>query len=128
MLLQKFLVRAGELWFADHNFYMRAFLFHLHRAQAAFLIRWHGTSCPYEEIKPLHTAAGTTQGALEQMVWLHDRQSDEWLKVRRIVLPLAEPTRNGDTELILMTNLPETVQADQICQDDRWRWKVETYF
>lgn len=61
-------------------------------------------------------------------MWLHDRQSDEWLQVRRILLPLAEPTRNGDTELILMPNLPEAVQADQICQAYRGRWKIETHF
>jgi len=127
-LVDQLLIRAGQLWIADRNFCMRAFLFRLHRAQATFLMRWHGTSCPYEEIEPLHAAASTTQGALEQKVWLHDHQSDEWLEVRRIVLPLAEPTRNGDTELVLMTNLPETVQADQICQAYRGRWKIETHF
>jgi hypothetical protein len=127
-LVDQLLIRAGELWIADRNFCTRAFLFRLHRAQATFIMRWHGTSCPYEEFEPRQAAVGTTPGALEQKVWLHDRHSDEWLEVRRIVLPLAEPTRNGDTELILMTNLPETVQADQICQAYRGRWKIETHF
>lgn len=55
--------------------------------------RAHGTACPYKEIEPLHAAAGTTQGALEQKVWLQDHQCDEWMQVRRISLPLAEAIR-----------------------------------
>jgi hypothetical protein len=61
-------------------------------------------------------------------VWLEDPERHEWLKVRRIVLPLAAPTRNGDTELILMTDLPETTQADQIGEVYRDRWQIETHY
>jgi hypothetical protein len=81
----------------------------------------------YEEIKPLYAAVGTTQDALEKMVWLEVRHRHGWLQVRRIVLPLAAPTRSGDTELILMTNLPEIVQANQIYQSYRGQWQTETH-
>jgi hypothetical protein len=81
----------------------------------------------YEEIKPLYAAVGTTQDALEKMVWLEVRHRHGWLQVRRIVLPLAAPTRSGDTELILMTNLPEIVQANQIYQSYRGQWQIDIY-
>jgi hypothetical protein len=40
-------------------------------------------------------------------------------QVRRIVLPLSQPTHNGDTQLILVTDLPDSVGADELC--DRYR-------
>jgi hypothetical protein len=127
-LLYQLQVEAGELWIADRNFCARPFLFRLHRARCVFLMRWHGRSCPFDAIEPLHAAHNTAQGVLEQAVWLEDPESQERLQVRRIVLPLAAPTRNGDTELVLMTNLPDTVAADQICDAYRDRWTIETHF
>jgi hypothetical protein len=127
-LLDRLQVEAGEIWIADRNFCVRSFLLRLHRAESVFVVRWHGTSCPFNEIEPLHRAQGSTQGALEQWVWLEDPARHEWLKVRRIVLPLAAPTRNGDTELSLMTDLPETTPADQICKLYRDRWQIETHY
>lgn len=127
-LLHQLQVDAGELWIADRNFCVRPFLFRLHRACSVFLMRWHGRLCFFDVIEPLHASHSTTQGALEHTVWLEDPESQERLQVRRIVLPLAASTRNGDTELILMTNLPDTVAADQICEAYRDRWKIETHF
>jgi hypothetical protein len=127
-LLDQLQVTAGELWIADRNFCVRPFLFRLHRAQSVFVVRWHGSFCPFNEIEPLHRADGTKQGAMQQWVWLEDRASHEWLKARRIVLPLATPTRNGDTELILMTDLPDTTAADQVCEVYRARWQLETHY
>jgi hypothetical protein len=121
-------VAAGEVWIADRNFCVRSFLLRLHRAQSVFAVRWHARSCPFEQIEALHAAHGSTQGVLEHRVWLEDPASHEWLKVRRIVLPLAAPTRNGDTELVLMTDLPERVTADQICAVYRDRWQIETHY
>jgi hypothetical protein len=127
-LLDQLQVARGEVWIADRNFCVRSFLFRLHRAQSVFVVRWHATSCPYHEIEALHGAKGSTQGVLEHSVWLEDPPSHEWLKVRRIVLPLAAPTRNGDTELVLMTDLPDRVTADRICAVYRDRWQIETHY
>jgi DDE family transposase len=127
-LLDQLDIDAGQLWIGDRNFCVRSFLFRLHRAQSAFVVRWHGSSCPYEEIEPLHSARGTRQGALEHHVRLQDPKSHEWLKVRRIVLPLEKPTRNGDTELILVTDLPETAAVDTLFDLYRDRWTIETHY
>lgn len=121
-------IRAGQVWLGDRNFCIRSFLFRIHRAQATFLIRWHASSCPYEEITALHPARGSKQGAMEHAVWLRDPQSGEWLQVRRIVLPLSRPTRNGDTQLILVTDLPDSAGADALCDRYRDRWQIEIHF
>ena len=44
------------------------------------------------------------------------------------MLPLAEPTRNGDTELILVTNLPDTHKADSLCDAYAGRWQIEVHY
>jgi Transposase DDE domain len=126
--LDRLHIEAGEIWIADRNFCVRSFLFRVHRAQSTFLIRWHGSSCPFQESEPLHRAAKTKRGVLQQHVWLEDPTSGEWLQVRRLVLPLQEPTRNGDTELILITDLPDTVEADDLCDVYRDRWQIEVHY
>lgn len=127
-LLDQLEIHAKEVWLADRNFCIRSFLFRLHRKQAAFVIRWHGSSCPYEELEPLHRAKGTRQGAKEHKIRLQDPDTKEWLVARRIVLPLAEPTRNGDTELILVTNLPGAHEADSLCGAYAGRWQIEVHY
>lgn len=121
-------VQAGEVWFADRNFCVRTFLFRVQRQQAAFIVRWHSSSCPYECCAPTAPASGSTQGALEQPVLLVDPDTGEVMPVRRIVLPLATPTRNGDRELVLLTNLPASVSADAIGDAYRARWQIEVHF
>ncbi len=127
-LLPRVRVQAGEVWIADRHFCVRSFLFRLQRQGAACAIRWHAQNCPFEELAPLASAPGSTQGALEQLVRLTDPDTGERMTVRRIVLPLAKRTRNGDAELILATTLPQTIGADVICNAYRERWQIETHF
>lgn len=127
-MLPRVQMQAGEVWIADRNFCVLSFLFRLQRQDAAFVIRWHAQNCPFEELAPVASASGSTQGAREQPVRLTDPDTGECMTVRRIVLPLAKPTRNGDAELILMTNLPQTIGADVICDAYRDRWQIETHF
>jgi Transposase DDE domain len=53
----------------------------------------------------------------------------ETLQIRRVVVKLNTPTRNGDNHLILLTNLPqETVDALTVAELYRARWGIETAF
>jgi IS4 transposase len=52
---------------------------------------------------------------------------EPWL-VRRISIELDEPTRDGDRELHVLTNLPESVDACKIAEIYRRRWTIETAF
>lgn len=48
--------------------------------------------------------------------------------IRRISVALYEPTRDGDTEIHLLTNLPKKVGALQIAELYANRWQMETAF
>ena len=48
--------------------------------------------------------------------------------MRRITIELDEPTRDGDTELHLLTNLPARVRAKVIARLYQKRWTIETAF
>lgn len=127
-LLDELDIQAGETWIADRNFCVRSFLWRIHQRQSTFLIRWHASSCPYEAIEALQPAAHSALGAMEHTVKLQDPRSGQSLTVRRIVLPLEQPTRKGDQELILLTDLPPTIPADALCHLYRGRWQIETHY
>lgn len=127
-LLPRVRVAPGEVVIADRNFCVRRFLFRIRREQAAFVVRWHAQNCPYEDVTPIAPAPGSAGGALEHTVRLTDPDTGQTMTVRRIVLPLDKPTRNGDAELILVTNLPPAIGADTICDAYRDRWQIETHF
>ena len=50
-------------------------------------------------------------------------------RCRRVVVQLDQPTRDGETEIALLTNLPETdASSVLVAQLYRKRWRVETLF
>ncbi len=50
-------------------------------------------------------------------------------RCRRIVVQLEQPTRDGETEIALLTNLPKTdAPSVLVAQLYRKRWRVETLF
>jgi len=50
------------------------------------------------------------------------------LKAQAVVLQLSCPTRDGDTEIVMVTNLPDTIAcATQIAALYRQRWSIETF-
>ena len=49
--------------------------------------------------------------------------------MRRVVVRLHQPTRDGDREIAILTNLPETVVSGvKVAELYRKRWTVETFF
>ena len=47
---------------------------------------------------------------------------------RKITLKLDEPTRDGDTEIVLISNLPARIKAKTIAAAYRERWTIENHF
>jgi hypothetical protein len=129
-LLDAVVIGPGQLWIADRNFCVRSFLFRIARSRAFFLIRWHKTTCPFEPLGPLR-ALGRCQtgGVFEQEVRVDDPDGDgSSHRLRRIVLKLDQPTRDGETEIVLVTNLPTEVPAPLCCSVYRSRWDIEGHF
>lgn len=120
-------VRAGELWIADRNMCTLGFLLGIHQRQADFIIREH-KGLPWQALTDLKFLGQTQTGRLfEQRIQISDGQRT--MQLRRVVLQLFKPTRHGETQIVILTSLPETVApAAQVTQVYHERWSVETLF
>ena len=121
-------IQAQDLWIADRNFCVVDFLFKIDQKSAFFVIRQHGNT-PYNPLTPLKFIGTSATGdVFEQPVEI-TAANGQTLAFRRVVVELKTPTRNGDTRLILLTNLPhETVDALIVAELYRSRWGIETAF
>jgi hypothetical protein len=129
-LLDQVPIEPGQLWIMDRNFCVRTFLFRILRTDAFFLVRWHSSTMPFKPIKPLRFVGRCDTGEIfEQPIWVNDPEcKGRRYRLRRIVLRLDKPTRDGETEIILITNLPKSVSAELCCQVYRGRWEIEGHF
>jgi hypothetical protein len=129
-LLDQVVVEPGQLWVMDRNFCVRTFLFRILRAGAFFLVRRHESTLPFESIAPLRSVGRCDAGEIfEQPIWVDDPEcAGRRYRLRRIVLRLDRPTRNGEEEIVLITNLPADVPAESCCAAYRGRWEIETHF
>jgi hypothetical protein len=120
-------VRTQDLWIADSNFCTLKFLFGIEKASARFVLRQHGSLVG----RPLQTRKyrGRTETGRVHEQELELSYEGETKVVRRITLVLDEPTRDGDTEIHILTNLrPEEATAVQIAELYRKRWTIEGRF
>jgi IS4 transposase len=128
-------VEAGDLWMADRNFCTTGFLFGLRDRQAAFLIRQHGSTLWGKKLSGRQRRLGRGETGLvyEQGLEIRDRdQLDperQAMRLRRISIQLDEPTRDGETEIHLLSNVPEE-RADALTLAElyRQRWTIEYAF
>jgi len=120
-------VSANDVWIADRNFCTREALVAFDNRQACFIIRAH-KNMPYEALAPLSAVTSSPSGEVfEQSVSV--RYEGQSLSCRRIVVKLCEPTRHGDLEVALFTNLPKTVApAAKVSELYLQRWSVEKMF
>lgn len=119
---------AKDLWIADRNFCTCDFLLGLTVRQARFVIRQHGQlqGTPVGTRRPCGDTAGG-QKVYEQMVRIQKRGRS--CLVRRITVELPQPTRDGDRELHLLTNLsPREASAARVAELYRQRWTIEVVF
>jgi hypothetical protein len=120
-------VQAKDLWIADRNFCTYKLLFGIHARQAAFVIRQHGTV--EGRLLGQRRSRGRTETGrvFEQDIDLeHEGQT---LRCRRITVLLDKPTEDGDTEIHILTNLPEEVaNARMVANLYHKRWTIEGRF
>jgi Transposase DDE domain len=121
-------VRPGDAWIDDRNFCTNGFLFGIAARQAFFVTRQH-KGLPWEVISEFRHV-GPVDGAAvwEQTVRLqHD--DGTILLARRLKLVLEKPTRDGDGEIFILTNLQaEAADALRVAQLYRGRWTIEIMF
>jgi hypothetical protein len=121
-------IEQGDAIVADRNFCTMGFIAGIADRGAGFIIRQHKQTLRWElEGDCLEEGRIDTGVVYEQQVRLLPEKGEPWL-VRRISIELDEPTRDGDTELHVLTNLPESVDACAIAEVYRKRWTIETAF
>ena len=115
---------------ADRNFCTTQFLFGIHRKNAFFLIRQHSRNLHWRTVGKCRFIGRTKTGLVyEQTAILNDPETGEELPTRRITMKLKKPTRDGDVEIHLFTNLPAAdADALRIASLYLRRWTLETAF
>lgn len=121
-------VRRDQLWIADRNFCTLKFMYGIFARGAVFVIRQHNQLIG-AEIGRLKKVGETATGTVfEQSFRLPDHEGNS-LTVRRIVVRLIQPTRDGETEIAILTNVPhDRADAIRIAEAYRLRWRIETAF
>lgn len=119
--------RAGECWVADRNFCIYAVLFGLVERQASFVVRQHPQLVGQPLGRRRKAGKGEDATLYEQPLGVTNR-AGRTLSVRRVTIVPDQPTRFGDTEVHLLTNLPPSVTAARIAATYGNRWSIETAF
>ena len=123
-------VVAKDVWIADRNFCTRGFLNSIAEAGAYFIIREHeGLRWDPADGSPMEFVDTIDTGDVhEQAIEMSDG-GDGKRYLRRIEVQLKKRTRNGDSSLYILTNLPsEDASAATIAELYRMRWTIETAF
>lgn len=102
-------------------------MFGIENKQAAFIIRQH-QNLPWQETSELIESGRTEGGVVFEQMGVVTYGGIE-LCCRRVVVKLVKPTRDGETEIALLTNLsPTDAPGILVAQLYRSRWRVETLF
>jgi hypothetical protein len=122
-------VEEKDCVIADRNLCTTRMLFGLQERKAAFIIRQHGNCLGWQAEGERHVLGPVDSGfAYEQMIRATHKDGRTML-LRQVTVELDQPTRNGDTELHIVTNLSRKVARGQrIAQLYRERWKIEKLF
>jgi hypothetical protein len=99
------------------------------QAGAAFVVRQHAQV--QGELLGHAQRTGTTRSGpvYEQAMHVRDPASGETMRVRRLTIKLKVPTRDGDTEVHILSNVPSgRASAAHLARVYGKRWSIETAF
>jgi hypothetical protein len=120
-------VDPRDLWLADRNYCTIGFLFGIKNHRAYFAIRQHA-QLPHELIgKRRRIGESETGMVYEQRMRIYDGKG-KWMTIRRVTVELNEPTRDGETEIHILTNLPQKILAGRVAELYQKRWTIEIAF
>lgn len=123
------LVRPDELWIGDRNFCTTSLLFGIVDRGGSFVIRQHGSTLTWEAIGPREAEGRCDTGAVSEQSVRLTGPDNKPLVLRRVTVELDKPTRDGDREVHVLTDLPgEAADSVAIADLYRKRWTLETAF
>ncbi len=121
-------MQPGECWMADRLFCTKTFLSEMARRGIKFIVRHHRTDVPVQSLdKPRKLGRIDTGLVWEAHVEMEDREGSP-LAWRQITLRLDTPTRDGEEEIQILTNLPGRISGRRIAKLYRSRWSIEQVF
>ena len=116
-----------DLVIADRHFCIVRFLLKLAARCSCFLIRQHGRL--KGKLLGKRKRLGRIDSGVVYEQALEIRDGDDTLIVRRITVELDNPTRDGDTEIHLLSNVPASDgSAGELAEIYRQRWEIENAF
>jgi len=123
------IVAAKDLWIADRNFCTTDFLFGIARRGGSFVIRQHASTLRWEFVGKRRACGRIDTGKVYEQTIRATDDAGEVLILRRVTVLLDRPTRDGETELHLLTDVPaQDARARVIADLYRRRWTIETAF
>lgn len=122
------LVHQDEVWVADRNFCTLGLLGAILARRGSFVVRQHGNLQGELLGKRKSKGRCETGWVWEQRLRLRG-EPGQIVEVRRITVVLDKPTRDGDREIHILTNLPaKKVPAVRVAEVYRKRWTIEGLF
>ena len=120
-------VEKKDVWMGDRNFCTAEFLTSIAQREAYFIIRQHGSLGWKPRNEPKYIGKTKTGKLFEQQVQI--QYGDTVLSCRRVIVKLFNPTRDGDSEITILTNLsPMDASAATVAELYQKRWRIETLF
>lgn len=130
-LLDRVLPRVEErdVWVDDRNFCTTDFLFGIAERDAFFVTRQHAATLRWEFVGQRRRRGRIETGEVFEQTIRAVNDAGEILILRRITVELDKPTRDGDRQIHVLTNLPRAdAPAKRIAELYRLRWTIETAF
>jgi IS4 transposase len=121
-------VEARDLLIDDRNFCTLGFLSGIATRKAFYITRQH-RRMPWKPLgKPRYVGRCDTGRVYEEPIELREPETGRATQLRRITVRLRSATRDGDSEIHLLTNLPAKVGAVKVATLYRRRWTLEQAF
>lgn len=120
-------VKPKQCWIGDRAYCTKMFLFGIAKRNAHFVIRQHAQL--QGELIGRRSKVGRCDSGMvyEQKLRIRGEGTEE-LIVRRMTIERDKPTKDGETEIHILTNLPASVTALKVAEVYRQRWTIETAF
>ncbi len=118
-------VEPKDLWIEDRNFCTLGFIFGVKERGGSVLVREH-KGLPWKALNGLYRVGRIDTGVVfEQDVEIEE--GGRQLRLRRLVIRLDEPTRDGETEVVLLSNVRRR-SALKLARLYLERWTIENVF
>jgi hypothetical protein len=120
-------MQPRQCWIADRDFSTCDFMLGVVQRKAYFLVRQHG-ALQGELLGQRRRLGRIATGVVYEQPMRVTHSDGRSMVVRRITVKLDEPTRDGDMEIHLLTNLPRRWKGRPIATAYLSRWQIEAAF